>query len=118
MDPILAFLSLLPESNDKMEVDITLLVGGFLVSGFVISAAKYFKHHAVPAGILEGIENVRESDPDFVKLFEESKVNYIHLRDAKYYLPDAKPVPGNMNVFVRIPIDVINGFSFGKLESN
>jgi len=112
-DVMLISLVAAAEAEPPLEHDITLLVGGFLVSGFVVSYDKYVQHHQTTSGIDLAIKEfvAEDSKPN------EKTINYIHLRDAKYYIPGANPIPGNMGVFVRIPLDVIQGFSFGKLEA-
>jgi hypothetical protein len=111
-DVMLISLITLAEADPPMEHDITLLVGGFLVSGFVISYEKYVHHHQTTAGIESAIKQFNADNPEPT----EKTYNFIHLRDAKYYVPGANPIPGNMGVFVRISLESIHGFSFGKLE--
>ncbi len=49
-------------------------------------------------------------------IINDTSPNFIHLRDAKYYvLGDNNPIPVNTGVFVRISLESIHGFSFGKL---
>lgn len=117
-DPLLVSLIILAESDPPkeldapMEIDITLIVGGFLVSGYVISTKKYMQHHSTTAAISKAVEMCKDEN---LKT-EEKSYDYIHLRDAKYYVPGSNPIPGNMGVFVRIPLESVQGFSFGKLN--
>ena len=111
-DVMLISLAVMAEHDPPIEQDVTLLVGGFLVSGFVVSYEKFAQHHQTSAGIdsAKRIILAENAAP------EDKTYNFLHLRDAKYYLPGVQPIPGNTGVFVRIPIESVNGFSFGKLE--
>ena len=111
-DVMLISLIALAEADPPMEHDVTLLVGGFLVSGFVTSYEKYAQHHQTTAGIESAIQQAAADAPEPT----EKTYNFIHLRDAKYYTPGAAPIPGNMGLFVRISLHSVHGFSFGKLE--
>ena len=99
------------EAEPPIEHNVTLLVGGFLVSGLVVSYDKYVKHHQTTSGIDLAIKEIVGEDPEPNK----KTYNYIHLCDAKYYIPGANPIPANMGAFVRIPVEAIQGFTFGKL---
>jgi|GEM_PF-2849480 len=101
------------EEGIPLELDITLLVGGFLVSGFIISYKKYMDHHPVT----HGIESAKEQFNAGSTETPEETYNYIHLRDAKFFHPGGQAIPNNQSIFVRIALDSIHGFSFGKLES-
>lgn len=112
-DVMLVSLIVAAEAPEPIEQDITLMVGGFLVSGFVVSYEKYLTHHQMAAGIGEALNQVRESEPEL----PEKTYNFIHLRDAKYYHMAGNPIPGNMGIFMRISLESVHGFSFGKLEA-
>lgn len=116
-DPILIATIALAEADPATEADVTLVAGGFLISGFVISFQKYMKHHVIVEGTARALARVSEEDPANKDEPEASGRNFIHLRDAKYYMPGAPAVPGNTGVFCRIRLDAVTGFSFGKLES-
>lgn len=116
VDPILISLCAMAEAEKPMEIDITLIVGGFLISGNVTNSKTYFKHHPIPEGILRGMEAIKKEDPGLVEKFKNAEKEFIYLRDAKYFLPGTDPIPMNMSVFVRISLDSIHGFSFGKIS--
>lgn len=112
-DIMLVSLITLAAEEPPIEHDVTLLVGGFLISGFVISYEKYVQHHPTTAGFESAIQQIQTEENLESTEYND---NFIHLRDAKYYVPGANPIPGNMGVFVRISLEAIQGFSFGKLE--
>jgi hypothetical protein len=111
-DFMLESLIILSEMKTPIEHDVTLLVGGFLVSGFVISYKKYIEHHQTMKFIDSAIEKINARNPEAL----DESPEFIHLRDAKFYFPGANPIPGNMSIYVRIPLESVHGFSFGKLE--
>jgi len=119
-DIILWALISMAESEPPIEHDVTLIVGGFLISGFVVSYENYLKHHVVTkmldekiqkciAELPEPSESVDSDEP------QDNTPNYIHLRDAKCFTPGQNPIPGNMGVYYRIPLAHVQGFSFGLL---
>lgn len=102
----------LAESHPDGETQITLLVGGFLVSGNVIGYEKFCAN--VPeAGEIDKIisENQEAAQP------KSPERHFIHLSEAKYFHPGQLPVPNNMGVFCRIPVSAIQGFNMGSLSA-
>lgn len=90
-DSLLLVVINLAEADVPVETDITLVVGGFLISGSVVSAKKYFTHNAVVtmAGMIEKIKNdaARQENGQAKTV----KANFIHLKDARYL--HARPEP-------------------------
>lgn len=116
-DPMLLGLILMAGQKEPLEQDVTLNVGGFLVSGYVVSYERYVKHHQTTEALDIAFEQLSKTpNPEPPELLDNTP-NYIHLRDAKYYLPGVEPIPGNMGLFVRVPLTSVHGFSFGKLEA-
>jgi hypothetical protein len=109
-DAILIALVNFAEGEKQIEHDITLLVGGFLISGFVISRDDYMKHHATTNALWKAIEDLPEP--------EDNTPNYIHLRNARYYASDGNPIPQNTGGYIRISLESIDGFSFGLLSAD
>ena len=112
-DAILLALIAAVEAEEPLEAAVTLLVSGFLVSGFVVSYDKFMKQHPLTVEVLK-IPN--EPDPESPEPTDNIP-EFIHLRDARYFVPGGNPIPGNTGIFVRIPLDSIHGFSFGLLET-
>lgn len=115
-DVMLLSLIAMASAEEPVEHDVTLIVGGFLVSGYVISYDKYVNHHQTTAELEEIFKELRKAPVPEGKEAVDNSPNFIHLRDAKYYLPGVNPIPGNMGVFVRIPLESVHGFTFGKLQ--
>ena len=115
-DSLLLAVINLAEAEVPVETDVTLVVGGFLISGTAVSAKRYFMHNAVSAmaGMMEQVKN--EASRREANRAETIKKTYIHLKDARYYTPGQNPIPSNMGVFCRISLDAIAGFSFGRLS--
>lgn len=104
-------------AEEPLEKEVTLLVGGFLVSGAVITYAKYVEHNTITASVEKAFEEVRRNSEAETGAEEaaDKGPNYIHLRDARYFTPGQMPIPGNMGIYVRIPLEAVQGFSFGSL---
>jgi hypothetical protein len=115
-DSLLLAVINLAEAEVPVETDVTLVVGGFLISGTAVSAKRYFMHNAVSAmaGMMEQVKN--EASRREANRAETIKKTYIHLKDARYYTPGQNPIPSNTGVFCRISLDAIAGFSFGRLS--
>jgi len=115
-DVMLLSLIAMAKSEEPVEHDVTLIVSGFLVSGFIVSYENYVKHHSTLATVDAIITELRETSvPEGDEPLDDSP-NYIHLRDAQYFVPGNEPIPGNTGVFVRIPLESVHGFTFGKLQ--
>jgi hypothetical protein len=114
------------------EIGITLQVGGLLVSGTLVGGDKYFEGFGedVAAAKADDKENAETHRAAFAKLGEQykrpegegTKQNqapplYIHLKNAKFYSPGAKPIPGNKGVWWRGRISEVSAFILGVLET-
>lgn len=116
-DPILELVVLMTESADSIELDITLITSGYLVSGYVISKDTYKKSHPFTDGIFDAIQKAIESqDADDDNESDSSERNFIHLRDAKFFVPGQPPLPNKTGVNCRIKIEDVTGFSLGILN--
>lgn len=124
------FLSTIISSvnGNDTEIPITLNTGGFLVSGLLISGHKYFdglaelltensKNVKLVNVLKEGFSKLGET------LYNQNKdaeiknrgINYIHLRNAKFFNTNSNPIPGNQGVFWRGRLSEISGFCLGIL---
>jgi hypothetical protein len=115
-DELLLVLISLAEVEEPIETDVTLLVGGFLVSGFIVSAKKYMEHHVVTKRISRLREQIRSTTPA-AEDGEDTPLNFIHLRDAKFYTPGGPPIPQNKSIFWRGCLESVHGFSLGVLAA-
>lgn len=118
--------SLVSLANTGIEMDITLTVGGFLVSGVLVSGKRFFDEKL--AGSTIG-GNVDESLADtfrnyfrsFGKIYDEAQTedlplpSFIHLRDARFFHNSGTPIPSNGGVWWRGRISQIQGFHLARL---
>lgn len=113
-DPILELIVKFAE-NDKtrLETAITLVVDGFLISGFVVSLEQYMQHHLLTASIEQGVKDALVAGMPK----DDGARTFIHLRDAMYFTPGQEPVPGNGSVVCRIALERVSGFHLGLLET-
>lgn len=116
-DVMLVALAVFANSETPMEHDVTLNVGGFLLSGTVIGYKNYVQHNETINAIETALTKLRETKPvtESDEDIDDSP-NFIHLRDAQYFLPGNQPVPGSQGLFVRVPIESVCSFSFGRLK--
>jgi hypothetical protein len=112
-DPLLEHIIDLAEAETPVEVEVTLIVDGMLVTGHVISEETYMAHHALTRAYLELDDEAEdeseadasdegdeedEEDDDF-----DDEVAYLHLRDAH--------APGGKLGFFRVALGDVSGFS-------
>jgi hypothetical protein len=113
-DGVLMLAICASKSEPPLEQPVTLIVGGLLVSGYVISYETYLKHHPLTQELAAAENDWAERHP------EEAAVEYppqfLHLRDARYFAPGQTPVPAEGTVYCRLSLDAIQGFSLGVLE--
>lgn len=112
-DPLLEHIIDLAEAETPVEAEVTLIVGGILVTGHVISEDTYMTHHALTRAYLEldaevedesaaeGGDEGDEEDEDDEDFDDES--TYLHLRDAH--------APGGKLGFFRVALGDVAGFS-------
>jgi hypothetical protein len=80
-------------TDGPLEMGITLQVGGLLVSGKLVSGARYFEAAARPLP------------------------HYIHLTDTKFFSTAGDPVPAGKGVWWRGRIAEVGGFTLGQLQA-
>lgn len=114
-DTILATLPLLAEL-ERSETPVTLMVGGLLICGGVISRsifeeqrngklARHFeKINAAAAFLTESDSGPENTD----------QANFLHLKDAKYVV-GGTALPTGDGVHIRVRIESVDGFSFGRV---
>jgi hypothetical protein len=99
---------------DSRGAQITVSVGGILVSGVIISAALYMQlfldgaiqdviDRAKASGALQPEDGIERDPPEF-----------LHLASAKFWLPDHHPIPSGEGVLWRCRIDRIDGYHLGE----
>lgn len=117
-DVILEFIVKFAENEDPLETGITLIVDGFLVSGFIVSKDKYMEHNILTSSIEKGIKKaISDAQSQTAEPEDDGERNFIHLRDAKYFTPGQLPIPNNQTVYCRIRLEKVSGFSIGVLGS-
>lgn len=112
-DPLLEHIIDLAEAETPAEAEVTLIVGGVLVTGHVISEEKYMAHHALTRAYLEAddeAEDASEADAADEGDDEEEEDEdfdddgaYVHLRDAH--------TPAGKLGFFRVALGDVAGFS-------
>jgi hypothetical protein len=117
----------------KMEIPVTLSVGGFIVSGLVISGGEYFEEFSeiVRYGLTENFDeeskqniattfrnlgNVYEPREETLEgVIERESYNFVHLRDTRFLHPGGDPVPTNTGMLWRTKLEAVDGFTLGMM---
>jgi hypothetical protein len=124
-DWFLQFLVNLANKN-RFELDITLTVGGFLISGTLAGVKQYFDdlgaYFASPFESKDNSEEVRTAFKKIgdqcscVSLSEQTETpSYIHLKNARFFDAQGKSVSGSAGTWWRGRISEVQGFAPGVL---
>jgi len=116
-------------NGGQLSFGVTLNVGGFLISGVLVSGKEYFD--GLGGDVASGVDDseaaslIQETfnkygaiyDIDDVKGKEEGlpRPAYIHMRDARFFSTSGEPVPSNQGVWWRGRIGEVQGFVLGCL---
>lgn len=116
------------ESGDF--IGITLNVGGFLISGTLISGRQYFTDLAnamtpdASDDDKEAVDGIRRFFSEYGEVYQprkeneepdSSRVRFIHLKDAKFFQPGGSPIPANQGTLWRGQVYAVNGFFLGTI---
>lgn len=131
-----SFVRMVNESASGLEIGLTLQVGGFLVSGIMVSGPKYFEGFASdftsPIADKEAAERIRQSFSGYAGIYKaapsentdtensesrSSGPGYIHLKEARFFNTSGKPIPGNRAVWWRGRLSEVSGFILGNLAA-
>ena len=126
-DWFLQFLVNLANKN-SFELEVTLMVGGLLISGTLAGVRQYFDDlGAYFAAPLDARENSTEVTETFKKIGDQCSCvspseqtetpSYIHLKDARFFDPRGNSIPGQKGTWWRGRISEVQGFAPGILCS-
>lgn len=115
-DIILQLAAKQVNDDPAVQTSVTLVVGGFLVSGSLCCVGDFYEHHPLTKLIQSTVDKTAATDESTSEPTLDDLPNYIHLKDAKYFTPSGNPIPGNQGIYVRIDLESVDGFSFGRLE--
>lgn len=116
---IVTLAALANEEPEKSPTEVTLSVGGFLVSGEVISARQYCEAHSLSKNWFHTVhdqqsdgssENVSSTESES----QNDRPNMIHLGNAQFFSGAGNPIPAS-GMPVRIKIVDVHAISFGRL---
>lgn len=110
-------------NSGKMTFDVTLTVGGFLVSGTLIGGKEYFEgfgeefSFGLKGGAAEKVKSAFAKNGEMYapSATPSSSPNYIHLKNAHFFHTSGTPVPENRGVWWRGRVSQVSGFSLGAL---
>ena len=107
--------------NSSLEIGITVLAGGLLVSGYLVNGARYFEGFAsdfvtiFPPDSAEGVRSSLSSYGDIYKGEQDTLPMFIHLKDARFFSTAGNPIPANRGVWWRGRVSEVSGFMIGTL---
>jgi hypothetical protein len=120
-DPLLEHIIDLAEAETPVEAEVTLIVGGMLVTGRVVSEETYMAHHALTRAYLE-LDDESEDESDVEASDEgddedeedddddsDDEIVFVHLRNARMHAP-GQPA-GGTGAYYRISLADVTGFS-------
>lgn len=113
-------------NKDRFELDITLTVGGFLISGTLAGVRQYFDDlGAYFASPFESARNSDEVKIAFKKIGDQCSCvsptehtetpSYIHLKNARFFDAQGKSISGSAGTWWRGRISEVQGFAPGAL---
>jgi hypothetical protein len=106
------------DSTDRqIENDITLHVGGLLVSGNIISGRDFLMSYPQTDKMQEWLDKLEKPENTPVDKSSEDLPEFIHLSGARFFIPGNPPIPTDDDrVFWRGRISEVSGFHFGILK--
>ncbi|MBJ7551867.1 gas vesicle accessory protein GvpU [Marinomonas ostreistagni] len=114
-------------NSGKLAFDITLTVGGFLISGTLIGGQEYFEGFGEEFSFGlhgEAAEKVKKAFAKNGQIYVSNTTtshsmppNYIHLKNAHFFHTSGSPIPENRGVWWRGRVSEVSGFSLGALVS-
>lgn len=127
-DWFLQFLVNLANKN-QFELDITLTVGGLLISGTLAGVRQYFDDlGAYFASPFDGKQSSQMVSATFQKIGEQCACvspseqtetpSYIHLKNARFFNAEGKPFGPQEGTWWRGRLSEVQGFSPGKLHAH
>ena len=113
----------------KVEFPVTLNVGGLMVSGHVISRDKYYEEFIKRTDSImkDAQEEYKQVSEEMLKPMAKvsaegtrenlsiGDIRFIHLRDARIFTANDKPIPATGGFLWRGRINAVDGFAFGML---
>ena len=114
-------------NNDDIEMGVTLTVGGFLISGMLISGKKYYEkiktllsENIDDDSALEYIQSIIDLPMAVYKDDDDDdrpiNIVFIHLRNAQFFGSDGSHIPQPDGALWRGRISEVSGFFLGNLS--
>ena len=111
-------------ADKKVELLITLQVGGMLVSGILASGEAYFgavgsqlSDAKAPEDMKRAMSQLEDlSGKEFANAERDPGITVIHLKEARFFMPGSAPIPTNQAVWWRGRLSEVAGFVIGGLE--
>lgn len=120
----------------RLGIPVILNIGGFLVTGFVISGQEYFEQFSeeVAAGLPDAfgeeaqgkiVESFGRLGEIYVSDKEQTvadatleQYNFVHMRDVQFVHNDGPPIPPEPGMLWRCKLSAVDGFTLGLLRAS
>lgn len=100
-------------ADEGADNTITVLVGGALISGKLVTAREYMDHSVVTKAFAQKVDEIELQDPPPQEILD-GRPNFLHLKDAQYILGSGAMFPSTGGVYCRVSIHSVNAFNFGR----
>ena len=129
LQDLVSFINSVPTISHQ----ISLLVGGIIVAGELVSGKTYFEEFS--KAYANAFERFGEGLRDKVKAYynqlteiyvlkpddngsslSPARTGYIHLKNARFFHPSGAPIPSNQGVLWRGKIAAVDGFWLGEMR--
>lgn len=141
LESLVRLVNHLERQGVRMNIPITLNIGGLLVSGFLMDGKEYFEQFAqiMEAGLPEffgetkeqiannfrelgglydptGEGTPRAESPEDAPEASDVPLNFyfVHLKDAVFVHPGGAPIPSDQGVLWRCRLEAVDGFTLGS----
>ena len=107
-------------ADKKVELVITLQIGGMLVSGILASGEAYFDAVGSQLSDAKAPEDMKRAMSQLEDLYRKEAnaerdpaITVIHLKEARFFMPGSAPIPTNQAVWWRGRLSEVAGFVIG-----
>lgn len=131
---LVALANSVEDQGARVGIPVTLNVGGFIVSGLMISGKEYFEifsqimEEGLPEALFgeEGKEGITSMYRDFGDLYgpegddpdpisRVERYNFVHLREATFLHTSGDPIPTKQGMLWRTRLRAVDGFTLGSI---
>jgi len=119
LESIVKIAEALPPTDPHEVFHVTLVIGGMLVTGRIISHDEFIRHHVFVERLWDKYPRPLSELPPHKRLVGEEERWCLHLADATFSLPGQAPTaPAVRGIYWRARLSEVAGFSFVKPDQS